>query len=304
MKSFSMPSPQEMEALINFCKIMATAPFYAKLGPGGVMAIYMTAREYDLPLMACLNGGLHTFDGKVTFSAIMIDALILKAGHKTDLLHLDEKSCTIKFTRIERKLDKDYQPLQYTYTMDQAARAGYLSKTNWKTSPKDMLYSRCLTGGGRKHMPEVFVGVMVAGEMVGTEADSHVEPLLPANVQTTVLVPVSTNLVEKPVQNAEISYEPAQGYEEFCKKHGINEQGPKCEYVQSVCEKTGKDKVHIVNCALSNEPKFLEMFDKWEKEGIKTKQREAEQKEKEQNQSLAEGIKWLADAVKTMPSPV
>lgn len=302
MKNFSMPSPQEMQSLIEFCKIMATSPFYAKLGPGGVMAIYMTAREYDLPLMACLNGGLHTFDGKVTFSAIMIDALIIKAGHKTDLLHLDEKSCSIRFTRGDRKYDKIYQPLIYTYTIDQAAKAGYLSKTNWKTSPKDMLYSRCLTGGGRKHTPEVFVGVLVAGELVGDDSDSNIAPLLPVSaIESTNLLPISNDSVENTAEKqAQISYEPAQGYDEFCKKHGLNDRGPKFDYLASVCTNTGKDAVHIINCALANEPKFLEMFDKWEKEEEKKKKKKREIAETEQNQSLADGIKWLAEGVREM----
>ena len=42
-KTFSMPSPQEMDQLINFCKVMSQSPFYQKIGPGGVMAIYLTA---------------------------------------------------------------------------------------------------------------------------------------------------------------------------------------------------------------------------------------------------------------------
>src|SRR5690606_18270836 len=165
--SFSMPTPQELQALIEFCKVMASSPFYQKLGAGSVLAIWLTAKEYDLPFMACLNGGLHTFDGKVTFAAIMIDALILKAGHVTEVLEANEKICRLKFTRGNRKHDKNYKPLVWEYTIENAQKAGYLSKNNWKTSLRDMLYCRCLTGGGRKHMPEVFVGILVTGELVG-----------------------------------------------------------------------------------------------------------------------------------------
>lgn len=260
---FSMPNPQEMQSLIEFCKVMATSPFYQKLGPGGVMAIYLTAKEYDLPFMACLNGGLHTFDGKVTFSAIMIDALILKAGHKTEVLKLDEHECTIKFTRGDRKHDKDYKGFTFTYTTKQAQTAGYLSKKNWQTSLKDMLYSRCITGGGRKHIPEVFVGVLVSGELVGDDSDGDTMPLLPPAVaQTTNLLPESNETVEPPKQ---IGHTPAEGYEEFCSKHGLNENGPKFDYIKSVCDSTKKDKVYIVNCAIANEKKFLDTFEKWEK---------------------------------------
>jgi hypothetical protein len=272
---FSMPTPAEMQALIEFCKVMASSPFYQKLGPGGVMAIYLTAKEYDLPFMACMNGGLHTFDGKVTFSAIMIDSLIIKAGHKTDLLHLDEKKCVIRFTRGDRRNDKTYQPLVYEYTIEQAAKAGYLKKNNWQTSPKDMLYSRCLTGGGRKHTPEVFVGVLVAGELVGDDSDANIAPLLPPNVaESTNLLPDSANLGEKTAPVLQISHEKSVGFDEFMQRHGMVEGSRKLEFVTSICESTKKSQIHIVNCALANEKKFLETYDKWEKDNAKKKKEE------------------------------
>ena len=285
---FSMPSPQEIQSLIEFCKVMATSPFYQKLGPGGVMAIYLTAKEYDLPFMACMNGGLHTFDGKVTFSAIMIDALILKAGHKTEVLKLDEHECTIRFTRGDRKHDKDYKPFVFTYTTKQAQTAGYLSKKNWQTSLKDMLYSRCITGGGRKHMPEVFVGVLVAGELVGDDSDSNIPPLLPPKVaESTNLLPDSADLGEKNAPKA-IAHTPAEGFDEFCAKHGLNADGPKAEYVKSVCASTNKDKVYIVNCAVANEKRFLETFDKWEKDQAKKRKEEVVQEPPRSMDEVAE----------------
>ena len=126
-----------------------------------------------------------------------------------------------------------------------------------------MLYSRCTTGGGRKHIPEVFVGVLVSGELVGDDSDGDTMPLLPPAVaQTTNLLPESNETVEPPKQ---IGHTPAEGYEEFCSKHGLNENGPKFDYIKSVCDSTKKDKVYIVNCAIANEKKFLDTFEKWEK---------------------------------------
>lgn len=264
---FSMPSPQELTSLIEFCKVMANSPFYQKLGPGGVMAIYLTAKEYDLPFMACLNGGLHTFDGKVTFSALMIDALILKAGHTTEVLKLDDHSCRIRFTRGDRKHDKNYKPFEFEYTAEKARKAGYLSKKNWQTSLDDMLYSRCLTGGARKHTPEVMVGVLVTGELVGDDRDGDIPPLLPPKVaETTNLLPDSANLGEKTAPILQISHEKSVGFDEFMEKHGLVEGSRKLEFVKSICDSTKKTQIHIVNCAVANEKKFIETYDKWEKD--------------------------------------
>lgn len=274
LNSFSMPTAQELEQLISFCKVMAGSPFYQKLGAGGVLAIFLTAKEYDLPFMACLNGGLHTFDGKVTFSAIMIDALILKAGHKTEVLRLDDEACTIRFTRGDRKNDKEYKGFTFTYTIEQARKAGYLSKKNWQTSLRDMLYSRCMTGGGRKHIPEVFVGVLVSGELVGDDSDGNIEPILPPHVKTNLL-PTPTESVANIEYQAEAKVPvPAEGFEEFIERFQLkmNDKGQPAsrhmEYVLVTMDKTKMHLTQIINSAIKNEKIFEERFNKWSKDNI------------------------------------
>lgn len=261
MKNFEMPASQEIQSMISFCQVMSSAPFYQKLGPGGVMAIYMTAREYDLPFMACLNGGLHTFDGKVTFSAIMVHALILKAGHKADMLFLDETRCQIKFTRGDRADDPTYEPLIYDYTIEQAHKAGYLKKSNWQTSPKDMLFSRCLTGGGRKHCPETFVGVLVAGELVGTDSDSHCAPLLPPAVSC------SQAMISQEAPALQIEMQKAEGYDEFCQKIGLADRSSPtmCAYLMDIGKKSKKTEVEIINYAIKYEERFMKTYGDWKR---------------------------------------
>jgi hypothetical protein len=235
---------------------MAGAPFYQKLGPGGVMAIYLTAKERDLPFMSCLNGGVHTFDGKITFSAILINAMIINAGHTADILHLDEQSCRILFTRCDRKNNPKYKPLDYEFTIKQAEKAGYLKKVNWQTSPKDMLWSRCLTGGGRKHIPEVFIGVLAAGELLDDDSDQYVEVNAPIEAMQASIDP------EAALEPKAIEHEKSEGYEEFCQKH-LREDA-KVAYVRKIAQATNKTEAQIINSAISNEPGFLTAFEKWQ----------------------------------------
>ena len=269
---FSMPSQAEMVQLIDFCKVMASAPFYQKLGPGGVMAIYLTAKEFNVPFMASLNGGMHTFDGKVTFSAQLINAMIINAGHTADILHLDDQKCVIHFKRGDRH-DSEYKGFTYEYTIKQAERAGYLTKANWKNNPKDMLFSRCLTGGGRKHVPEIFVGVLVAGELMGDNRDGDIQPLSPVNVtesnnQTQKNVVESNNAVIYP-KLVEDEYN--SNYTDFILKHGLlgNSDGTcsrKLEFLRKSADKAKISQGKVIDFAMKNESDFLEKFDKWEKE--------------------------------------
>lgn len=267
---FSMPTPEELYHLTEFCKIMAASPFYKKLGPGGVMSIYLTAKEYDLPFMACLNGGLHDIEGKITFSGGIVNALILKAGHKADLVHSDENSCTIHFTRGDRT-EPEYKGLTFTYTREDARIAGYLNKNNWRTSPKPMLFNRCIIGGARICMAEVMLGVLLSGELTGTTSDENIMPdLLP--VQTTNLLPNSSQSSNNLLANSAacqdddqpVTYEKDENWNEFCEKHAIKDGTESFLYLQQICANSKKkDFTLTVNRAIAAEETFLEMFEKW-----------------------------------------
>lgn len=175
----SMPMGQELTQLLDLSKTLATCPYYQKMTPGGVLAVCLTARELNLPVMMCLNGGLYTFDGKVTMSAQLMNMMIVNAGHRADVLKLDETGCWIRFWRRDRK-EGYANTFEYSFTYDQAVKAGYMSKTNWKAHPKDMFYSRCLSGGARKFMPDVLANAYVFGEIEdATFSDAHLTNVMP-----------------------------------------------------------------------------------------------------------------------------
>lgn len=250
--SFSMPVGQEMDQIISVCKVLATCPYYQKLGPGGVLAIYLTAREMNLPLMMCLNGGMYTFSGLVSLSAQLMNMLIVNAGHRADILHLDEKGCKIRFWRCDRP--KDNCTFEYEYTIEMAAKAGYLGKDNWKKAPKDMTFSRCLSGGARKFMPDVIMNAYAIGEL--GEEDGSIPTAMPD---------LSTRSIEvhKPQEEPPkaIEQEKTEGYEEFCQKHLCEDE--KVAYVRKIAQATNKTEAQIINSAVSNEAGFLTAFNKW-----------------------------------------
>jgi hypothetical protein len=108
-----------------------------------------------------------------------MNMMIVNAGHRADVLKLDETGCWIRFWRRDRK-EGYANTFEYSFTLDQAVKAGYMSKTNWKAHPKDMFYSRCLSGGARKFMPDVLANAYVFGEIEdATFSDSHLTNTMP-----------------------------------------------------------------------------------------------------------------------------
>jgi hypothetical protein len=264
--SFAMPVGQEMDQIISVCKVLATCPYYQKLGPGGVLAIYLTAREMNLPLMMCLNGGMYTFSGLVSLSAQLMNMMIVNAGHRADVLQLDDKVCRIRFWRSDRP--KDNCTFEYEFTIEVAAKAGYLGKDNWKKSPKDMLFSRCLSGGARKFMPDVIMNAYAIGEL--GEEDGSIPAAMPDLALRSVEVYKSQE--EAPKENPkQLELEKIEGYEEFCQKH-LSEDD-KMAYIRKVAKASNKTEAHIIHSAIANESGFITNFNKWKAEQPEKKEK-------------------------------
>lgn len=249
-RTFGMPKGQELGDLISFCKVMSESPFYKKLGPGGVMSIILTAKELNLPMMPCLNGGMHNINGCVSLSAQMMNSLILLNGHSADLGHLDETRCTIHFKRAGS--DKI---IPYTYTYEDAKKACYLGKDNWRHHLKDMLYCRCLSGGARKVMPDALMGCYIHGEMVNDDVQIMPDENLTINIKD-----------EQPpeVKPEQIEFVKNKGFDEFAKEHDLFGECKKARFVREIAKTSKKTASEIINIALENQERFDLGFEKWD----------------------------------------
>lgn len=266
------PMGQELMQLMELSSKLASCPFYQKMGAGGVLAICLTARELNLPFMMCLNGGLYTFDGKVTMSAQLMNMMIVNAGHRADVINLDERSCKIRFFRRDRNKGQG-DTFEYEFTLEMAQKAGYLSKDNWKKSPRDMLFSRCLSGGARKYMPDVLMNCYVFGEIIDDPNfdDSHLVNVVPDIAISNEPQP-EKKAKEEPKQ---IEFVKAEGYDEFVTKHGLHkkddgEPNAKYAYVLATSLKANMPIEQVINSAIKHEAVFEEKFSKWAEKNIPT----------------------------------
>lgn len=175
----------EIGQFMELSGVLATCPYYQKLGKGGILAIILTAKEMGLPPMACLNGGMYTFSGAVSLSAQLMNMMIVNAGHMVEVVKLDNKECTLRFTRKDRP--KDRNSFTYSFNIDMAKEANLTGKTNWKTNPRDMLFNRCLSGGARKFLPDAIMGAYLIGEL---PEDGAIIDTLPAAFEQHASEPV------------------------------------------------------------------------------------------------------------------
>lgn len=120
----------------------------------------MAGRELGLGALASVRG-IDFFEGQISLRAHLIAALIKKTGqYNYRLVENTDKVATIKF--FEKSLDgKKWEELgPASFTIQEAEKAGLVSKSNWKKYPQDMLYNRAMSRGARMYCPDVSLGAV------------------------------------------------------------------------------------------------------------------------------------------------
>lgn len=264
-----MLSMEELEKLNALCHTLAKAPFYQKLGPGGVLAIWLTAKELKLPPMMCLNGGLHNIEGKVSMSSQLMNMMIINAGHEIDVLYLNEQGCSIRFTRVKRNGQRKSD--EYEFNMKDAQRAKYFGepgpngtwiskpKNNWTMYPRDMFFARALSGGAKKFLPEVMMNCYVFGEL----EDAEVTDIQSSHEFIENITPLEDRKVSKQVDHTPNADEKLVMIEQFKIDHDYENNVDLKEYISEFSNRYNKTEDFVINSAINTPEKFSSSFTKW-----------------------------------------
>lgn len=136
-------SPQEQVALAAevwpLANRLAETEFVPKPlrgRPEAVMACMLKGSELGLPLMQSL-AQIHVIDGRPCMASELMRAVVLSRGHQIVVEDSTSTRCIIKGCR-----DGSTEWQRFTFTRDDAERAGLLGKDSWKKYPQAMLLAR------------------------------------------------------------------------------------------------------------------------------------------------------------------
>lgn len=157
----------------------------------------MAGNELGIGPFAAMRG-FNIIQGQLAPGANLIGALI-KASGKYDyrVTESNEQKCHIEFFANGEKIGDS------TYTMEDASRAGLTGKDNWRKYPRQMLFSRTLSEGGRMHCPDVFMGsVYVPEELEAIEGEWSTDttpqaPRIASKVDNSAKPPVTLEAIKK-----------------------------------------------------------------------------------------------------------
>lgn len=221
--------PSELEW--KMMRELGTAAFRSGLLPTAIKnaeaatIIALKSRELGIPPMV---GYAHIFivNGKPSMSAELIQATARKflPTLQIKILQSTNDLAEIEFNRG----DRGSIAIKFSFTIEDARRAGLLGKDVWKQYPRDMLFSRCMTTGLRKVCPDALMGIGYTPEELGASVDQegnviettgrrveahHEEPPAPPQPVNPIS---STSPKEEPKSNWRISEPETQRVQILC----------------------------------------------------------------------------------------
>lgn len=187
MTSTEIARTDPLHDRITYAKALAEAsllPESYRKQPANVLVAIETADALGISPMQALQG-ITVIKGKMTMSSELMRALVLRAGHQLRVDVLTENECRMVAARKEWPDDVQ----AFTFTMQDAQRAGLTGSQTYKQHPKAMLLARCTSLACRAVFPDVIAGVSYAPEEL-----EH-EPAPVRRVATERLMPVPESVI-------------------------------------------------------------------------------------------------------------
>jgi len=110
--------------------------------PSAMLAAIYTGRELGLGPMASLRG-IDMIEGAPHLSGETLMALIRRAGHRVRVTIMADNGATVVGERVEGGVVVESG--EFSFTEQDAERAGLLGKANWRTYPQSMYAWRAVT---------------------------------------------------------------------------------------------------------------------------------------------------------------
>lgn len=134
--------------------------------PEAVMACMLKGTELGIPLMQSLSS-IHVIEGRPTMSAELMRAVVQSRGHTIVVEDSTSTRCIVKGRRLG---DDDWQ--RFTFTRDDAERAGVLGKEVWKKWPAAMLLARASSLMCRAIFADCLAGISYTLEELNDGTDT------------------------------------------------------------------------------------------------------------------------------------
>ncbi len=201
-------------------KVLAQSGYFRDANDAAKCVVkVMAGAEVGIPPIASMKG-IHIIEGKPSFAAATMGALVKKSGkYNYKILKREDTICTIEFFERAFSPNPGWESIGVsTFTWKDAERANLTTKAIWKSYPANMLLARAMSTGVNAYCPDVFMGPVYTPEELGASVNQEGVPL----VSESETIIDTTYTTEAPAQATETAQDPtdwkalldemAQGY--------------------------------------------------------------------------------------------
>lgn len=158
--------PADSRSAYGLAKVVVASRMFPAYGaPEAALLVLMAGREFGLGAMASLRS-FHIIEGKPTMSAQAMMARCLEHA-SCEHFRVVRSECTNELATVSVRRVGWTTPEIYTWSLDDAKRAGLAGRGNWSKYPREMLINRCIAEAARFTWPEVMAGVYAPEEFGG-----------------------------------------------------------------------------------------------------------------------------------------
>lgn len=155
-----MPTDAEILGDLREMKKAGTLPSQHDT-PDKALACVRAGEDFGWSRHRALASLYVTDEGTIEMSAESMLSLIRERfpGMSLEVLTHTDTECTVLVTRPDDKI-----PMEVSFTLDDAKKAGLAESEFYRTYPADMMWARCISRVRRRVFPEVATGAHVLGE--------------------------------------------------------------------------------------------------------------------------------------------
>lgn len=175
MNEIALPTVTDIEALKQFGSMIMKTNFFPQVKTvEQACVIILKAKELGIPPVQAFTS-IAVINGKPTISAEMMLSLIYKncKGAVVNYVETSETRCEIKAKRPEAGAEF----CVFTFTLDDAKRAGLSGKGPWASYPAAMLRARCISAMARALFADALSGCVYTPEELGAAVSEDGELL-------------------------------------------------------------------------------------------------------------------------------
>lgn len=167
--ALDQPSTPSLSDRLRYAEALAQSgllPGAYRGRSANVLVAIETGYMLGIAPMAALHN-IHIVEGKPTYSAALMAALVRKAGHRLRVRLVDEHTAVAELVRT----DDPTFTYRATWTTQRAKEAGLLGKDVWKRYRPNMLKNRAVAEVIRDAAQDVFLGPVYTPEELGSIVD-------------------------------------------------------------------------------------------------------------------------------------